>query len=120
MRVKIIDRFGGFASAACVVHCLLVSVGATFLSTLELGDSFQEIFEWSFFGLAVFFALMSATVGFKAFQKSWLLACFSVGLLILIAGRMSEFLELFEYGDVLSIVGGFTLFISHLLSLRCC
>ena len=120
MQVKIIDRFGGVASALCVLHCLLVSLAPSILSTLDVGDSFQEIFEWSFFSLAILFALVSASLGFRMLKKLWLLGLFGGGIAILGLGRMSEALHLFEGGDILSILGGLTLFGAHILSTRCC
>jgi len=120
MKISILDKFGGLASAACILHCLLVSLAPSFLSTLEMGHSFQEVFEWSFFGFAVLFASISAVLGFKAYKKNWLLGVFGLGIIILVSGRLSEALSLFEGGDFLSILGGLTLFVAHLLSLRCC
>jgi hypothetical protein len=120
MQGKIIDGFGGFASAACVAHCLIISLAPSVLTTLEFGHSFQEVFEWSFYGLAVVFALISGSFGFKAFKKLWLFSSFGLGIIILSIGRMSEALSLFEGGDILSVLGGITIFIAHLFSLRCC
>ena len=120
MQVKVIDRFGGVASAICVAHCLIVTLGFSMVSTLDLDHSFQEIFEWSFFSLAIVFALVSASIGFKVIKKVSLFAFFGAGIVLLSVGRLSEAFEWFEGGDFLSIAGGFTLFLAHLWSMRCC
>ena len=49
MKMLIIDRLGGLACIICVIHCLVVSLGFSVLSTRELADGLNEIIEWLFF-----------------------------------------------------------------------
>ena len=114
------DSLGGVASAACIAHCFIVSLAPSLLSNLKLLSSYNEILEWSFFGFAISFALISAIFGFNMHKNYVLMSSFTFGMLILILGRCSEAFSLFEGGDLLSIFGGLILFGSHFFSLRCC
>ena len=119
MKIPILDRLGGLTCIICVIHCLVVSLGFSLLSTLELAAGLNEIIEWLFFSLAVGFALLSASFGYRVHQKRSLIVFFGLGILVLTTGRLAEAFELFEGGDSLAILGGLGLFFSHLWSTRC-
>ena len=120
MKALKFDNMGGIASALCVTHCLVISMVPSLLSNVQLFASYNEVMEWSFFAFAITFALVSAIFGFNIHKNFVLMSCFSLGILTLILGRCSEAFSLFEGGGILSIIGGFILFGSHLFSIRCC
>jgi len=73
----------------------------------------DEAFEWTFFALAVGFALAAGYAGYRVHRTRWVLAGFGMGILVLLAGRLGEFLQVYEGGAVLAVVGGAILVASH-------
>ena len=59
------DRFGGVASAICVLHCLTISLIPSLLSNVQFLSSYNEMLEWGFFSFALFFALSSLIFNWK-------------------------------------------------------
>ena len=119
MKSIVLDSFGGVASVACFMHCLILSVVPSLLSNVEFVASNNEVLEWSFFAFAMVFAIISAGSGMVKHKKTSIMIGFGVGISVLAMGRLSEVLS-FEGGGVLSIIGGFTLFAAHMMSIRCC
>ncbi len=115
-----IDNFGSVASIACVLHCLTISFAPALLSNVQILANYNEVLEWSFFGFALSFALVSAFFGFKLHKNPKLMASFTLGILRLVLGRSAEAFSLFEGGGILSILGGAVLFASHFYSMSCC
>lgn len=104
----------------CVVHCLTISFAPFIIDNMSILKANNELFEWGFFGLALTFALMSAAFGLRKHKNPLVLVCFATGIAVLILGRLSEAMSLFEGGEALSIGGGMFLFIAHMYSARCC
>ena len=115
-----LDRFGGVASAICALHCLTISFVPSLLSNVQFFSSYNEILEWGFFSFALLFALSSVIFNWKSHKNVLVLIGFLSGIFFLTLGRMSEAMSLFEGGGVLSVFGGFVLFCSHYLCIRCC
>ena len=115
-----LDVYGRIASAMCVVHCFIVSFSPAIINNVEILKANNEVLEWGFFGFAVFFAVISAVSGLSKHRNPMVLGCFAAGLSILILGRLSESMSLFEGGEGLSIAGGVFLFLAHMYSSRCC
>ena len=114
------DGYGRFASGLCVLHCLTVSFAPSIIENISIVSAYNEVLEWGFFGGAVLFALISASLGLRKHQNYKVLVGFSIGLSVLTLGRVGEALSLFEGGEMLSICGGLFLFISHMYSTTCC
>ena len=110
------DRLGGLASAVCSLHCTAI-VSLPAVASL-LGPELNERFEWGFFAIAGFLALLAAGAGFRRHRSWLLLSGFGVGLLGLGVGRAAEAWSLFEGGGQVTIAGGLILVASHVLSLR--
>ena len=120
MNLSTYDGLGGVSSAACFLHCLVVSFAPTLMANLDWVSENNEIIEWTFFFFALLFAVTSAGMGVRKHKNALVVGGFTLGIVALCLGRASEALSLFEGGHTLSIIGGFTLFISHLQSIRCC
>ena len=120
MKFSIYDSLGGVSSAACFVHCLIVSFAPTLMANVDWLSANNEVFEWSFFFFAMLFAIFSAFIGIRKHRNTMVISGFTIGILALGLGRASEALSLFEGGHTLSIIGGLTLFFSHIQSMRCC
>jgi len=119
MKSIVLDSFGGLASITCFMHCLILSVVPSALSNIDLVATNNELLEWSFFSFAMVFALISAGFSFFKHRKMSVMLAFGAGISVLTMGRLSEVFS-FEGGGVLSIIGGFTLFAAHMMSIRCC
>ena len=113
------DRIGGTASAACALHCLTMSFAPALVSALGLSFLATEASEWALFSVAVAFALLAATQGFRTHRTLGVLAGFGAGILLLVTGRMAEAFALFEGGGKMAIAGGLVLVVSHISSMRC-
>ena len=110
------DRLGGLASAACAVHCLIMGFAPALISAAGLEFLANEAFEWVFFAAAIAFAAAAALIGFRIHRTPWVLAGFGLGMLVLLAGRMGEALELYEGGGIVVIIGGMLLVGVHVTS----
>ena len=118
-KVPWMDRFGTLASAACALHCLVLSTAPALFATLGLELLHGEIFEWGFFAMAMAMASLAAIFGFRLHRDSRVVGWFVVGGLVLMAGRFGEAGGLFEGAGILAIVGGFLLVISHFKNASC-
>ena len=118
-KVPWMDRFGTLASAACALHCLVLSTAPALFAALGLELLHNELFEWGFFAMAMAFASLAAIFGFRLHRNSRVLGWFVVGGLVLMAGRFGEAGGLFEGAGILAIIGGFLLVISHVLNASC-
>ena len=114
------DGYGRLASGLCVLHCLTVSFAPSVIENSSFASSYNEVFEWGFFGMAILFAIISAAFGLKKHQNYMVLIGFVTGMAVLILGRLGEAMSLFEGGEALSISGGMFLFVSHMYSTTCC
>lgn len=110
------DRFGGFASATCAAHCLIMGFAPALISVIGLEFLANEVYEWAFFASAIAFAAAAALVGFRVHRTPWVLAGFGLGMMVLIAGRMGEALELYEGAGIVAILGGVLLVGAHVSS----
>ena len=119
MKSIVLDSFGGLASVTCFMHCLILSVVPSALSNVDFVATNNELLEWSFFTFAMGFAILSAGFSFFKHRNMSVMIGFGIGISVLAMGRLSEVLS-FEGGGVLSIIGGFTLFTAHMMSIRCC
>lgn len=113
MHTPWIDRAGSVASAACAVHCGLLSLAPALAAVLGLEFLAHEAFEWGFFAVAVGFAAVAAIVGYRSHRRGWVAAGFVLGGLLLVAARLGEALSLFSGGEAVAIAGGVVLITFH-------
>ena len=113
MRSNTLDRMGSIASAACALHCLVLTVAPAAVAVLGLELLREEAFEWGFFIAAAAFALLAAGLGFRQHRDARVLGAFGGGLALLTAARLGEALGLFGGTVVLAVLGGATLVASH-------
>jgi len=110
------NRLGGVASTACAAHCVVMAAAPALVSAVGLGLP-HEAFEWGLCALAVCFASVAAVQGYLNHRTWWGPAGFGAGVLVLLAGRLSEALAL--HGGVFLAVGGGGLLVAcHAVSLR--
>lgn len=114
-----VDRIGGVASAICALHCLVLSFAPSIIAALDLGAIAGHEVEWALFLSAVGLAVAAAATGFATHRTWWVLVGFSLGIVVLCAGRAMEVFGQ-EGGGSLAVVGGVMLVASHLSSARCC
>ena len=77
------------ASGLCVLHCLTVSFAPSVIENSTFASSYNEVFEWGFFGMAILFAIISAAFGLKKHQihgVDWIVT----GMAVLILGRLGR------------------------------
>ena len=91
----------------------VMAAAPALIPLLGLAFLADEAFEWTFFALAVGFALAAGYAGYRVHRTRWVLAGFGMGILVLLAGRLGEFLQVYEGGAVLAVVGGAILVASH-------
>ena len=118
MNTEWLDRFGGAASALCAVHCLLLGLVPAAVTLFGMNHGTHGILEWFFFGLASASAVVAALVGYRSHHSLWVALSFALGLAALSVGRMSEALSLFDGGGYFAVVGGGTLVLAHMASIR--
>jgi hypothetical protein len=112
-----VDRLGSAASAACAVHCLVLSAAPALLSLLGLNILTGQAIEWGFFAMAIGFAAVAGGLGYRTHRSAWVLVGFGAGTLVLTAGRFGEAVGFHQGGVYLAIGGGILLVASHLASL---
>jgi hypothetical protein len=110
------DRLGGLASAACAMHCLTMAFAPALISLVGLGFLADESFEWGLFVTAVGFAFAAAIFGYRVHRTWWVPAGFGIGILVLMAGRLGEAMQLYEGGAIVAITGGSLLLTTHVAS----
>ena len=118
--ILIWDGYGRVASGLCVIHCLTVSFAPSLVEQMSFLSSYNESLEWGFFAFALVFSIISAGFGIKKHHNIFILSGFMMGIAILILGRLGEAMSLFEGGEILSIMGGLFLLMSHIYSSSCC
>ena len=118
MNTLSLDRLGGVASATCALHCLLLTLAPALVTLLGVEFLAHEVFEWGFFATAVTFAVVAAALGYGVHRNPWVLASFGAGVVVLVAGRLGEALDLYEGAVVLAVTGGLVLVASHVFSAR--
>lgn len=112
-----IDRAGTIASAACAVHCALMTFGQAVVSVVGLEFLRHEAFEWGFFLVAISLASLAAFLGYRSHGTRWVLVGFASGILVLSTARFGEALQRLEGGVAFAIIGGALLVASHVASL---
>jgi hypothetical protein len=113
------DRFGTGASAACALHCAILSFAPAVLPLIGLGILHDERFEWSFLAVAVLFAVVAAGFGHRV-HGSWpITGAFALGVTALVSARVFEVSGI-EGGLWLALTGGAIVVGAHLFNLRRC
>lgn len=113
-----IDVLGASASFLCAIHCAMVPLIVTF--GLLGGVSFLTDHVWDllFIGISVMLAFTSLINGYRKHHQRWYptltaLAGFA-GLILghVVIGGL--------FGNVLSVLGGLTIAVAHVLNYRAC
>lgn len=112
-----IDGAGSIGSAACAVHCALMTLGPAMVSVLGLEFLRQEAFEWGFSLLGISLASLVAFLGYRSHGARWVLVGFASGILVLSTARFGEALQRLEGGVAFAIIGGALLVASHVASM---
>jgi hypothetical protein len=115
-----LDRAGATASLVCAVHCALMPLVITLLPLVGLSFLADERIEWALVGCSAILGVSSLCLGLREHGKRRALAVLSVGLALLVLGRMMEQLHLGAWGVVIVVLGGVTVAGSHLLNRRLC
>lgn len=114
----IIDRTGTVANVLCAVHCLIVGLAPSVLTLVGLGVLIGHTAEWVLVGMAVFFGLMAAVLGFRVHHSWGHVWFFVASSIVLIVARFFEETSLARVGTVLAVTGGVMMAAAHFANLR--
>jgi len=113
------DRLGGLASAACAVHCVLVSALPAILPLAGLGWLGGETTDWALVATAVLLALLAGLQGYRRHRSRGTLVAFVGGLTLIIAGHLIEAGDAgHRWSLMLLLSGAATLVTAHVRNLR--
>ena len=115
---RLADRFGATASFLCAIHCAALPLVIAVLPALGLGFLADHRFERTFVAFASVLALTTLITGYRRHQRFrafWFLA---PGLLLLLAGMVTDHEAGTSLHAVLVALGGTLVALSHLTNLR--
>lgn len=116
-----LDAVGAAASLACAVHCALLPLVITLLPLMGLAFLADDRVEWALLALSALLGIGSLCLGYRRHRSRRALAILSVGLALLVSGRIIESHEQpGALGVSLVVLGGITVAASHLLNRRLC
>lgn len=110
---SLLDRLGLTASLACAAHCalmpLLVSALPLFLQDARL--------EWALVGSSAGLGISSLVRSYRRHQRRLALVVLTLGLLLLVLGRLTEEAGGHGHGGVVLVVlGGLVVALAHFLN----
>jgi hypothetical protein len=114
-----LDRVGIGASALCMIHCALLPVVA--LAVPVVGGAWlgSEAFSYGAIAAAAVAAVGAFSRGYRVHGVRWPVLLAAAGIGVLVVGERASDGSLAR-GVVLSLVGGGTMVIAHLVNLRLC
>jgi hypothetical protein len=115
-----LDRVGATASLACAIHCALMPLVITLLPLVGLSFLADERIEWALVGSSAVLGISSLCLGRREHGSRRALAVLSVGLALLVLGRMMEQLHIGVWGVIIVVLGGVTVAGAHFLNRRLC
>lgn len=113
---RALDRFGAFLGFACAVHCISVPLLIGVLPAMGLGFLADHAFDLAIVVIATIAAFFAARSGWRAHHDRRVMAGFGVAVALLFLGLAVG--EESMAGRVPSILGGFTLAVTHIANLR--
>ena len=119
-RADRLNATGAVASLLCAVHCALMPVLVTLLPLVGLGFLATEPVEWALVAMSGLLGMSSQRLGFREHGKRRALATLTVGLALLVLGRVSEAREWGAWGVPVLVVGGCVVALSHVVNGRLC
>lgn len=85
-----IDHLGALASSLCAVHCAAVALLPALLGTLGLGVLLKHETEWVFTAIAIGFATLALTFGWRRHRSFAVAGVMAMGIVGLLASRGLE------------------------------
>lgn len=118
-----LDKIGIYASVLCAIHCAITPMIVVLFPVLFISLFISEIFEWILLFSAFLVGISSLCMGFKK-HKSYkgfpFLAC---GFILLAIGKIyhnHNFLNEFNYLNLLMVLGGLLISLSHFINNKLC
>ena len=116
----LLDKAGASASFLCALHCALLPIVVTTLPLVGLSFLATEPVEWTLMGVSALLGCSSLCLGYREHRSRRALLVLSVGLALLVLGRVSEERGWEPYGMPLMVCGGLIIAISHLINRKLC
>ena len=116
-----LDRVGATASFLCAIHCALMPLVVTLLPLAGLAFLADERVEWALITLSAVLGVSSICLGYRRHRSRWALIVLSVGLALLVLGRIiHESSAEGILGVALLVAGGLVIAASHVINRRLC
>lgn len=114
------DKAGMTASLACAVHCAAMPLVITLLPLVGLGFLATAWAEWLLVGISALLGVGSLCLGYREHRNSRALAILSVGLALIVLGRIIEERAHTLWGVPLLVFGGCVMAAAHWVNRRLC
>jgi len=105
-------------SGACALHCLVVSLAPALLAATGLGALLDETAEWAFTITAVGVGTIAALMGWRGDRPRAVIVAFVLSISVMLAGRALEHFGVHGATEILSVLGGLGLALTHVVNLR--
>ena len=115
-----LDRVGAIASLTCAVHCALMPLVLTLLPLVGLSFLADDRIEWLLVGFSALTGVTSLCLGYRKHRSRRALAVLSIGLAMLVAGRIAEQRHLGWPGVAVVVLGGLTIASAHVFNRYLC
>lgn len=115
-----LDKAGASASLLCALHCALMPIFVTALPLLGLSFLATEPVEWALMGVSALLGCSSLCLGYREHRSRRALLVLSIGLALLVLGRVGEERGWEPFGAPLMVCGGLIVATSHLINRKLC
>ena len=115
-----LDKIGSTVAGLCFIHCLIFPLLITLLPFASFYFVPLDVFETILFSLALLFGVISICAGFKKHKQYSGPFMISVGLFLLMLGRLSHNSNLSSVHLPIMILASLVLITGHFINNRLC